>query len=406
MKLKNLDIFKLSKLIMSSIGFPKNFDKNVSNVIATFLTPIPHKFLTWIPIDKLDWHYLSSTLSVQMCAKYSDKIKIESLVHNENAIEYIQHLIKKGQFIAFKELCENKNAIPILKQNKQNIHWDYICSNENAIDLIREYTSNMTENLEDIDLEILCGNKNAIPLLEEFIDLCFVNKNKLNWSEISKNENAFSILKKNLDRVDWLAACNNKILILLLQELKPKDLEYVLSNELNWKYVSSNKQIIPFFEHILDTNPKLSSIICNNLIWNNLCSNRNSISFLSKLTNNFTTNLQYICWIGLSFNENAFDLLEEFTKNFTENLDKICWVRLCSHYNAKAIEIIEQNMDKLVQNECWMNLAQNTNAIHFIQKNLDKIPMTYLSRNRNIFEINTKLYKKQILQVSNLVYTV
>jgi hypothetical protein len=32
---------------MTSIGFSKKFDKNVSSIIAEFITPKPYKFLDW-----------------------------------------------------------------------------------------------------------------------------------------------------------------------------------------------------------------------------------------------------------------------------------------------------------------------------------------------------------------------
>jgi hypothetical protein len=82
----------------------------------------------------------------------------------------------------------------------------------------------------------------------------------------------------------------------------------------------------------------------------------------------------------LSKNPNAIHILEK-------NLDKVKWDNLSS--NPNAIHIIEKNLDKVD----WGALSGNPNAIHIIEKNLDKVDWEgwhYLSRNPNAIPLLEK----------------
>jgi hypothetical protein len=68
----------------------------------------------------------------------------------------------------------NPNAIPILKENRENINWAVLSGNPNAIELLRE-------NPEKIDWRVLSGNPNAIPILKE-------KGEKIDWDWLSTNE--------------------------------------------------------------------------------------------------------------------------------------------------------------------------------------------------------------------------
>ena len=63
----------------------------------------------------------------------------------------------------------------------------------------------------------------------------------------------------------------------------------------------------------------------------------------------------------LSSNQNAIHLLEK-------NVDKVDWYRLAN--NPNAIYILEQNVDKI----CWSYLSSNPNATHLLAK-LDYVKM-------------------------------
>ena len=84
-----------------------------------------------------------------------------------------------------------------------------------------------------------------------------------------------------------------------------------------------------------------------------------------------------VVWFYLSENPNAIHLLEK-------NLDRVS-VRLSD--NPNAIHILENNMDKVY----WYMLSANPNAIPILEKNLDKVDWKYLSENPNALHLFTKL---------------
>jgi len=81
-----------------------------------------------------------------------------------------------------------------------------------------------------------------------------------------------------------------------------------------------------------------------------------------------------ICWYWISRNPNAIHIIEK-------NLDKIDWIILSS--NPNAISILEKNLDKVN----WVILSSNPNAIHIIERNPDKIIWKYLSENPNAIHL-------------------
>ena len=85
-------------------------------------------------------------------------------------------------------------------------------------------------------------------------------------------------------------------------------------------------------------------------------------------------------WKELSKNPNAIHLLEK-------NLDKINWYNLS--FNPNAIHLLEKNPDKIN----WHSLSENPNAIHLLKNNPDKINWAFLSANPSIFEIDTNQTK-------------
>jgi hypothetical protein len=79
----------------------------------------------------------------------------------------------------------------------------------------------------------------------------------------------------------------------------------------------------------------------------------------------------------LSLNENAIHLLEK-------NIDKIDWKYLSLNHNA--IHLLEKNLDKID----WTKLSKNINAIHLLEKNLDKVDWKYLALNHNAIHLLEK----------------
>jgi len=78
-------------------------------------------------------------------------------------------------------------------------------------------------------------------------------------------------------------------------------------------------------------------------------------------------------WLSSNPNVEAIQILEQ-------NQDKIDWEFLS--LNPNAIQLLEQNQDKID----WIALSFNPNAIQLLEQNQDKIQWTNLFTNPNIFE--------------------
>ena len=106
--------------------------------------------------------------------------------------------------------------------------------------------------------------------------------------------------------------------------------------------------------------------------WSILCGNPVAIPILTKLTNNFTTNLDKLNWANLNHNENAIFVMKQ-------QLQKSCWELLCD--NKNAVPIIEKcindicltcyealtskakSKDGYCSHFNWSGLCSNPNAI-------------------------------------------
>jgi len=113
-----------------------NIPYDVIRLIASYLVEPKMKLLDWIPLDKIDWSYLSS---------------------NPNAIHLLEQNIDK---IDWKDLSRNPNAISILEQNMDEIRWSNLSENPNAIQLL-EQNMDKIEWLfyQQIQMLFICWNK-------------------------------------------------------------------------------------------------------------------------------------------------------------------------------------------------------------------------------------------------------
>lgn len=273
---------------MNSIGFSHKFDKNVSSIIALFLTPKQYKFLDWIDQNKLNWIYLSSWVDESILKKNANYIQWLYICMNENASSLIQLLLQNNkckqlflkELLHFQQhfdtyfgyhdandvvmseyvwdelshnssqfainLLENNpqkinwnylsynshpRAISWLEQNPHKINWDNLCSNPNAIHILNEKTKNFTINLHFIDWYNLSSNPNAISILEK-------NRYHIKWESLSKNPKAFHLtnFQENI-QIHWTSFCQNPAAIHLLQNNQ---------HTIDWNEFSYNSAIIEF----------------------------------------------------------------------------------------------------------------------------------------------------------------
>jgi hypothetical protein len=198
--------------------------------------------------DKICWTNISSNPNaIPILEKYPEKINWYWLSSNPNAIKLIEANIDKliinnislhtdyKDYISWKLLHYNYEAIHILDKYKENINWNILSyvNHENVIEYLLknvkdinwvmlsfndcahsifitypEYVNwkylslqpfainTLTNNSEYIDWDYLSFNENAIQLLNK-------NYEKINWSAIMFNKNGKEIIKHNLDRINW-----------------------------------------------------------------------------------------------------------------------------------------------------------------------------------------------------------
>ena len=241
---------------------------------------IKYKLKDWIPLEKLDWDYLSlNPNAIELLKANPDKINWD--VISKNPSPSVIELLKENphEEIDWEQLSANPNAIELLKANYDNIFWPNLSANTNseAIELLKK------NHYEEIDWALLSSNPNpkAIELLKEnpdyiywkylsenpnneAIELLKANPNEIDWYYLSKNPNpeAIELLKKNLDKINWFDFLGNPSAIEFLKE-NPKEIDWhALSvnpaaikllkenkTKINWKWLSKNPAI---FEEVLE----------------------------------------------------------------------------------------------------------------------------------------------------------
>ena len=163
--------------IVRMILYKSIFDENVIHIILTeYWKDLKNKnkvLVDWIDIEWLSWKYLSE---------------------NPNAID----LLKKNQDkIDWYMLCINPNAIDLLSSNENKIYWESLSRNPNAIKLLKnriEFENTLTkEELYDLDLE-----------------------DKIDWYNLSANPNAIDILENNQYHINWTLLSKNQIYTIVI----------------------------------------------------------------------------------------------------------------------------------------------------------------------------------------------
>lgn len=271
----------------------------------------------------------------------------------------------------YKNLCFNPNpiAMTIIEKNIDNINWNSLSANENAIELLEQ-------NMDKVVVKSLLMNKN-----EKSVELLMKMEDELDWdsSNIYRYPYISRILKEKLKtkkklfkKIPWETICKNTADFCLFDK-------HISS--VDWSSLSLNPNAIPILEqkqHKID--------------WDNLSFNENAIHLLEK-------NPDKINWKNLGTNPNATQLINENIEKVEEaafadldpdavftNLDTdIC-------YNPNAIHIIEKHLDKLNVNS-WAMLNHNPNAIHILEKyGYEKMNWVNLSQNPNALHIFEKYH--------------
>ena len=249
------------------------------------LFPTKYVLRDWIPLENLDWGYLSKNPNaIDMLKMYPNKIDWVWLSSNPNpeAIELLKANLENIDW-GFLSMNPNSEAIELLKANPDNINWDMLSGNSNpiAVQLLKE-------NPDEIHWGNLSGNSNpnAIKLLEKRIN----ENNKIDEDEFEDDFDYF-------DKIDWDKLSANPNAIRLLKANPEK---------INWEGLSAN----PNSFELLKKYPE-------KIVWEDLSLNRNAIKLLKKYP-------KKINWTSLSSNINAIELLKE-------NQGRINWIDLSAN---------------------------------------------------------------------------
>lgn len=378
------------------------YNNNKTNEIKNF------KMKEWISKDKINW--------VLLCK-------------NKNAMNFIEENIKyiKNNFKCWSELSIQPYALPILEKYHDKINWNFLSHNPNALHLLEE-------NPDKIDSSHICLNTNMNVckiIMDENIILFKM------WNYIYSNNGCMELIKKqDINDINWIYLCKNE---------NPEALDIVrrhviLLNQECFLNLCKNINGVVVLEDIIDH--YLNEIYDENVklkYFKYLALNPNGIHLLEKYIDDFSTFKYFYCIVQ---NENALHIIKEHLQKLDEiifdedikfkiegiksweNLDyhpfgdkyfkddrenfhnskneddelyeiekkyknlkyNLTWNYLCLNKNPDAIEIIENNLDKL-NSDCWDVLSKNKHAIHILEQNQSKVSWDNLMVNEAIFDL-------------------
>ena len=388
---------------MTSIGFSRKFDKDISSVISEFLVDKPYKIKDCYTFDIVFKHL-----------KNKDTIFIDKFVYHlinnpsPHVILYIEQL--------FDEIVNNNIKIG-------NKGWEYLASSPyfsvslenyfilNFDNLTEEVKIKLTYNSaainiikkhqEKINMNSLCFNEHPdiVYILEKNlhkIDTYYLRHNK----EAMLNENICNYIIDNYKNIDEILCCSGDITVkeFLQNILIDNDtLGYEL-DEYNWYYLCYNTH--PLAIKLIEQNIHIINTLENRSeCWLNLCGNNSAIHIIEKNINTIISldnGSRAECFFYILSNPSMIHIIEK-NIDILNLLDDKQWDYIFE--NSTDIELIEKNFDKIK----WTHLSANKSAIHLIEKNLFKISVS-IYQNPNIFELDSKKYKNDMDLMINKIY--
>lgn len=292
----------------------------------------------------------------------------------------------------------NPKLVSYLKRNPAMVDWKVLSANPVAIDLF-VYDYGITDYHPSglIDWQQICLNPHpeAIRLIKERhrmnmekykngkrIDPHFI----LHWQNLSKNTNpdAIAFLKENpvnlcfyrqepdydphQDDYDYNA--DDKKNLYGDQPYQPDDMFQEDSPE-------------EYFWHEMCENPAATDFVKENnqIILAHLTKNTSDIALeIIKEDIKYINDPYSLSWLSENANPKALELLEE-------NPDKIVWASLCKNPNPKALELLEKNPEKID----WTYLSANPCAIKLLEENPEKIDLRWLCKNPKAGKLLAKM---------------
>lgn len=304
-----------------------------------------------------------------------------------------------------------------------------IC-NPSAIHIAEKY---INETNIDLLFQSEVYNSKMTQLIDKFFN---INNEYNDWTAISACPNAINIIKQYPDNIILSFLAFNPhddaldILESRINELNNIGWEYLLEYNTNNKKTASiiekHIKLIPltvglYVENnvIITTHDSMFSLACHNPYLINLINKKINYSNLNDPIQNYAiAQTQLISPKYISLNRNAVHLLKKYPS-------LICYNTLGGNANYKALDMVDQNLDKLTdydfllsnpnamyiinkhineldkweKSPLWNILSTNPEAIYLLEKYQNKINYDNLSANTNIFTYNynkIKTLKKDI----------
>ena len=237
---------------MTSIGFSRKFDKDVSSVISEFLIEKHYKIKDCYSFKNL-----------QNNGKININLFIQHLTNNPNphANVYIDNLIDKvlNDKIKIGKYCWHSiSSLPRFSQSLEN----YFILNFDRLDTIVKHSLTynhaainvIKKHLEKIDMNWLCFNKHPdiVEILEKNLDKIDISFLKYN-EKVMSNINICNFVISNYKNINEILGCSNDIIV---NEILQKILTNGnVSNELNqenWEILCGNTH--PAIIQVIDKN--------------------------------------------------------------------------------------------------------------------------------------------------------
>lgn len=309
---------------------------------GVIIQPPQWKLLDWIPLERLSWQYLS---------------------HNPRAISLLQQYPERIDWVM---LSVNSEGIPFLKENPDKIVWYQLAANSSpdAIPLLEDYLENgggeegrfTNKNQHYLFWTRLSGNPNALPLLEKYIQ-------HIKWYDLLNNNpspDLIPFLQKHMDEHEIVGHVSHHSHAIKLIEKH--------ENYINWSKLSKNPNAIHLLENHIDR-----------IDWWELHSSPNVIPMLEKHADKITW------WHTLCENEHAMPIL-------LKHRDKINWHFFCNNTSPIAMELIEQNLNRidsdinLESSQDGLALSKNPSALPLLSRHPELIQWHVLAKHPEIFE--------------------
>lgn len=300
------------------------------------------------------------------------KINWQYLAKNPNAVHLIEGAIRVSKYDKLDAyyLSQNTNAINIILDKPELIHWNCLSSNTSAHPIFEKYKDQITLNLA------IWSQQRVNVKINKRVNLCtyISDGHIINWDMFYQNPAAIDILYPYISQLIRSRNLVNK-----------QEFSKVSANPSAIRLLNQYPQIIDF--EYLSGNPNARNLLVSNLdkvCWHRMSENPSMIDVLKE-------NLDKICKIQLSRNINAVHILEQ-------HQELIHWPSLS--YNSNAIKLLSQNLDK-VDNDL---LTLNSGAVEILENNPKKINWNLVWANPSIFECGHRdKVKQEIDEIERLI---